>query len=162
MKVSDIMQVAPRTCRPETDLAAAAMMMWDGDCGVLPVVGEDQKLRGIITDRDICIALASRHRKAEEMSVREVSNGRLYSCSTEDDLREAVKTMAEHQVRRLPVLDRKGKLAGILSMKDVLCAVKPKIGRKSAEIGANEVVAALQAIVRNHRGKARKKGSVAA
>ena len=159
----EIMSSSPRCCSPGTDLAAAAMMMWDGDCGVLPIVGEDEKLRGVITDRDICIALGSRHRRAEEMTVQEVSNGAVFSCRPEDDVHKALEIMGQHQVRRLPVTNPEGKLLGMLSINDLLFAVgKPDKGRKGSELKGEEVLKTYQEICKSSRSKRQKRGAVAA
>lgn len=159
----DIMSASPMSCRPETDLAAAAMMMWDGDCGILPIITEDQKLRGVITDRDICIALGSRHRRAEEMTVQEVSNAAVFSCRPEDDIHKAMETMGLHQIRRLPVTGPGGNLVGMISMKDLVLAVaKPEKGRKAGELKGEEILKTFQDICQNNRSKKQKRGSVAA
>ncbi|RMF85681.1 MAG: CBS domain-containing protein, partial [Nitrospinota bacterium] len=75
MHVKEVMTSAVRSCRPETDLAAAAMLMWDGDCGVLPVIDQANKVLGVITDRDICMAVATKHRPASATTVGEVLSG---------------------------------------------------------------------------------------
>jgi CBS domain-containing protein len=163
MKVMEIMSSSPTSCRPETDLAAAAMMMWDGDCGILPIVTEDQKLRGVITDRDICIALGSRHRRAEEMTVQEVSNAAVFSCRPEEDVHKAMTTMSQHQIRRLPVTSPEGKLVGMVSLKDLVLAVgKSEKGRKGSELKVEEVLRTFQDICQNNRAKKQKRGVAAA
>lgn len=149
MKIQDIMTKNPKACRPETDLAAAAMMMWDGDCGVLPVVDDQNKVRGVITDRDICIAVASKHRRAEEIHVKEVTNGALFSCRPDDTPKKALKSMSEHRIRRLPVTDKDGHLQGMVSLNDL--ALSAKHG-KGAEISEGELLKTLQAICRHPRG----------
>ena len=65
MRVRDLMTSDVKTCRPETNLAEAVKEMWEGDCGALPVVGDDGRVAGIITDRDICIAVATRGRSSQ-------------------------------------------------------------------------------------------------
>lgn len=163
MKVREIMTPLPKACGPETDLAAAAMMMWDGDCGILPIVSEDHKLKGVITDRDICIALGSRHRRAEEMTVQEVSHGALFSCRPEDDVHKALETMGQHQIRRLPVVGLEGNLMGMLSINDLALAVgKSEKGRKADDLTGEEVLKTFQDICQNIRSKKQKKGAVAA
>ena len=64
MKVQEVMTGNARTCRPESNLAEAVREMWEGDCGALPVLGSDDRVIGIITDRDICIAIATRGRRS--------------------------------------------------------------------------------------------------
>jgi CBS domain-containing protein len=120
MKVRDLMTSDVRTCRPETNLAEAVRDMWEGDCGALPVVNDDGRVIGIITDRDICIALATRGRAADRIAVREVPHGHVYTCLPEDDTTTALQTMKAHKVRRLPVVDADGHVRGILSLNDVV------------------------------------------
>ncbi len=120
MKAKDVMTPNVQTCLPETSLATAAMMMWESDCGVLPVVDVSDKVVGMITDRDICMAAASQHRDPSTIAVAEVISGNAYTCQPDDDVREALKVMKEMRVRRLPVVDVEGNLQGILSMSDAV------------------------------------------
>ncbi len=69
MKVKDVMTSPVLFCAPETNLAAAAMIMWESDCGALPVVSHETKVVGMITDRDICMAAATKHRLASDIAV---------------------------------------------------------------------------------------------
>jgi len=91
MKVEDVMTEDVQFCTPETNLATAAMQMWDHDCGTLPVVSEDGTAMGMITDRDICIAAATRHRDIAEIRVGELASGALHSCTPNTRLDEALK-----------------------------------------------------------------------
>jgi CBS domain-containing protein len=109
-----------RTCTREDSLAHVAWILWDADCGAVPVVDDHGHVTGIVTDRDVCIALGLRNLRARNALVGEVAPGRVYTCSQDQELREALETMAQHQVRRLPVIDDDGKLVGILSINDVL------------------------------------------
>ena len=144
MKVQDVMTSEVRTCRPETNLSAAAMKMWNGDCGALPVLADGGEVVGMITDRDICIAAATKHRDPEKIRVDEVISGKAYSCSPETEIHEALEIMQEKRVRRLPVINsHDGKLAGILSMNDV--ALKAQ-GNGTAELSAQDVENTLRAI----------------
>lgn len=144
MKVQDVMNYNVQTCRPETNLADAAMRMWRGDFGILPVVADGQKVVGVITDRDICMAAATKHRDPANIRVKEVTSGKVFGCSPDTDIREALKIMQQKQVRRLPIISAEdGRLAGILSMNDV--ALKVKSDRK-AELSAEDVENTLRAI----------------
>src|SRR5947208_13627561 len=116
MKVEDVMTRDVQSCTQETDLAAAAMLMWERDCGTLPVVDEGGRVVGMITDRDICMAAATKHQDIAGVSVGEVTTRQVYSCSPETDVREALKMFQQALVRRLPVFDEGGKLRGIWSM----------------------------------------------
>jgi CBS domain-containing protein len=144
VKVRDIMTTEPRSCSPATNAAAAAALMLDGDCGILPVV-EDGKLVGVVTDRDLYIALATRDMRASELTVGEVVRAPVYTCDPDDDVQAALETMREHAVRRLPVEGFGGTVLGIVSMNDVVLASGP---RKPVREG--DVVHALQAICAHH------------
>jgi len=119
MKVENLMTQATVTCHPETTLAEAAKLMWDGDFGFLPAV-ENGALAGVVTDRDICIGAATHPRAASQIAVREVMTGRHFTCAPDDDLEEALATMSTHCVRRLPVVDEFGEMRGIISMNDII------------------------------------------
>jgi CBS domain-containing protein len=120
MKVRQIMTHDVKTCRPETNLAEAVKLMWERDCGVLPVVKSDGKLSGMITDRDICVAIATRGQTADRIAVRDVTAGKACTCGPDDDAVVALETMKSQRVRRLPVVDAEGRLKGILSLNDVV------------------------------------------
>jgi CBS domain-containing protein len=144
MKVEDVMTKDVRTCRLQTNLADAAMRMWRNDCGVLPVVADGEKVVGMITDRDICMAAATKHRDPTNIRVSEVISGKVYSCSPDVNIHEALKIMREKQVRRLPIIRTEdGKLVGILSLNDV--ALKEQGGAK-AELSAEDVEQTMRAI----------------
>jgi CBS domain-containing protein len=148
MKVRDAMTEKVNYCWPETSLAEAAVMMWNHDCGALPVVTDDAKVIGMITDRDIAIATGTKTRPAFDIPVREAMSQALYACSLDDDIRTALKTMSNDKVRRLPVLDAEGSLKGILSMNDIiLFAKKEKDGKKDAsELSYEDIVNTYKAI----------------
>ena len=144
MKVQDVMTYDVQSCRPETNLAEAAMQMWRGDFGSLPVVTAAGKVVGMITDRDICMAAATKHRDPTNIRVTEVMSGKVYSCSCDTDIHEALKIMQQKQVRRLPIISAEdGRLQGILSMNDV--ALKTQAGR-GVELSAEDVEQTLRAI----------------
>ena len=144
MKVQDIMNRDVHTCRPETNLAMAAMQMWDGDFGVLPVLANGGRVVGMITDRDICMAAATKRRDPAEIRVEEVITGRVYGCSPDTEIHEALKIMQQRRVRRLPVMNAEGgKLVGILSLNDV--AVKAQADAK-ADLSAQDVESTLKSI----------------
>jgi CBS domain-containing protein len=127
MKVKDLMTSDVKSCGPMTDLATAAKIMWEGDCGAVPVTDERGKVIGMITDRDICIAAATRSRLEGEIPVQEVISKNLYTCTPGDDVRAALDTMKSRKVRRLPVVGHDGQLAGILSIHDL--ALQARSGR---------------------------------
>ena len=146
MKVGDVMTKTPAYCGPETNLAAAVEILWNKNCGILPIVDSSQKLVGLVTDRDLCVALGTRNRLPSEISVKDVTSGKVAACKPDDDLRKALATMAEAKVRRLPVIDAAGKLQGILSMDDVVLRTETGGIKRDAEPSAEDVVNTLKSV----------------
>lgn len=145
MKVQDLMTKEVKYCAPDTNLAAATELMWNADCGVLPVV-EDGKLFGIITDRDISIALGTRNLRASDVLVGDVATRDVHTCAPNAELHTAMSVMRRAKVRRLPVVDD-GKLKGILALNDIVEAVD----RKHRDIDYEEFMNTMKAIC-EHRG----------
>jgi len=108
------------SCSPDTNLAAAAGLLWDHDCGSLPVIDHEGKVVGVVTDRDLCMAAATKNRLASEIPVREVITGSVHACRPNDDVKSAIKTMQSEKVLRLPVVNDDGRLQGVLSMNDIM------------------------------------------
>ena len=133
MRIKDVMTAKPRTCTPDTSLAAAGKQMLDGDCGILPVV-DSGTLLGVVSDRDLFIALATRNQRASEISVGEVVQAPVWTCSADDDVHAALVRMKEHRVRRLPVIGPDGRLVGIVSMNDLLLATAARKPVHEAEV----------------------------
>jgi hypothetical protein len=119
MQVKDIMTTDVQVCSPDTNAASAAELMWTHDLGLLPVVGDGGRPVGVVTDRDLFIALGTRNRPASEVSVSEVMRTGLALCSPEEDIHAALNTMAQQQLHRLPVVDESGAVKGVLSLNDV-------------------------------------------
>ena len=120
MTVKELQTSNVKTVSPDTDLAVVAKLMWEGDCGAVPVVTDDRKVIGMITDRDICIASATRAKPPAEIRAGEViTNHGVHAVKPDDDVRVAMRTMRKHKVRRLPVVDREQRLAGIVSINDL-------------------------------------------
>lgn len=146
MRVVDIMMGTPYYCRPETNLGSAAELMWTGNCGFLPVVGNEGKVVGIVTDRDICIALGTRGQPSGTVTVAEVMSQKVHSCAPEDDIHVALRAIREGRVRRLPVISKSGELVGVISMDDVLLRAEAPSFGKAPELSMEEVVKTFQAI----------------
>ena len=146
MKVREVMMGTPYYCQPETNLGSATELMWKANCGFLPVKAQDGTVIGVITDRDICIALGTRSRLPGDIQVGEVTSGKLYSCTPEDDIHMALQTMKEGKVRRLPVIAKDASLVGVISMDDILLRTEPMSLGKEPELSSDEVVRAYRAI----------------
>jgi CBS domain-containing protein len=122
--------------------------MWKGNCGFLPVVDADGKVCGVITDRDICIGLGTRNQTAGDVLVEELVQRKVHACNLDDDVHVALQTMREGHVRRLPVVDLSGNLAGVVSMDDILLHAEPNSFGNEPELSANEVVRAYRTIMK--------------
>jgi len=118
MKVKDIMSSPIDPIDPTTTVAAAAQKMRDADVGCL-LVGRDDQLFGIVTDRDIVVRALAEGTNAYREPVWNVMSSEVLSCFEDQPVDEAAGLMAEHGVRRLPVLDRQGRLTGLVSLSDV-------------------------------------------
>ena len=151
MRVQDIMSVALKSCRPETNLAEAASIMWEGDCGILPVTGDDGKVIGMITDRDIAIAAGTTNRLPSEIQVGDAMSRDLFHCNPDDDIHLALETMRKGKVRRLPVVNSEGVIEGILSINDVARHAEKTEGRKATELSFDDLVITLKAISEHRR-----------
>ena len=161
MKVHDVMTAHVKCCSPSTDLAAAAAMMFEGDCGALPVLLE-HKVMGILTDRDIAIALGTRGKLASEIPVGEVMSTTMYACDPDDDIHTVLKTLRREKVHRLPVIDSRGELQGILSMNDVVLHAEHTHGKKAPDLTYDDVVSTCKAMCEHRHPKVVEKALEAA
>ena len=118
MKVSELMTRDVKTCAPDATASDAARIMWDHDCGSVPIV-ERGRLRGIVTDRDLLMAAHTQGKSPHEVRLSSLTSARVETCKETDDVQDALAKMAQRQIRRLPVVDRESKLVGILSLNDV-------------------------------------------
>jgi CBS-domain-containing membrane protein len=143
MTVKELMSDDVRSCSEDTDLATAARLMWDGDCGIVPIVNDERRITGVITDRDICIAAATRSMSPAGLTVRDVMSRDVSTCKAEDDVREALARLKDRRVHRLPVVDRQERLVGVISMNDF--AMRAEC-RRGAEISGEEFLDAMKAI----------------
>ncbi len=153
MIISELCTRGVKSCRPNDNLATAASIMWEGDCGAVPVVNEAGKLVGVITDRDICIAVGTRRNLAADIPVRDVMSGKVVSCSTGDNVKDALQVMRNAQIRRLPVLDENGSLKGIVSVNDIIRAVQNLSSKAAKEALLQEVILTLMAISQHHSSR---------
>jgi CBS domain-containing protein len=133
MKVRECMSHDVRVANPAQTIAEAARMMSECDSGILPV-GENDRLVGMITDRDIAIRAVAK-KLGPDTPVRDVmSKDKVLYCYEEDDIEDAAGNMADQQVRRLPVLNRDKRLVGIISLGDISKGTESKAGEAFAGI----------------------------
>ena len=146
MKVKELMSDNPKSCKLASSLAEAAVLMWDNDCGVLPVVAEGEKVIGLVTDRDICMAAALKGRPLADITVADTITGKVFTCKPDDNVRTALKTMQENQVRRLPVVETDGTLKGLLSLNDVVLKAEEPKAKEALELSYADVVNTYRSI----------------
>jgi len=146
MKVEEICTRNVRSCTKATTLAEAGNLMWEADCGFLPILDESGKVVGVVTDRDVCMALAVIGEAAAHAPVQVQVRPVVHTCRMGDGVREALRTMRVQKVRRLPVVDGAGVLQGIVSLSDVALAAKPERLAGPADVTDEDVVLALKAI----------------
>jgi len=135
-----------KSCGPAAHLAAVAEVMRKFHYGVLPVVNEDGKVLGMITDRDICLAMNKKNHDASSTKVRALISGNVYDCAPSDDVKNALKTMRKHKVKRLPVVNRAGALKGILSIGDILLHTRKPKGKRSQARRYKDVARTIKVI----------------
>lgn len=125
VRVQHLMTKTVLSCRPEESLAVAARLLWTGDCGALPVVaGDERRVMGMLTDRDICMAAWIQGRALSEIPVEVAMAPDVVTCRPEDDVVDVLARLREHHVRRLPVVDDANQLLGIVSLVDIARAAE--------------------------------------
>jgi CBS domain-containing protein len=147
MKVRDIMTTAIWSCPDNASVASAANTMLDHNCGFVPVVTAEGEILGVLTDRDICMALVRKNARPSELPVSEIARGRVVTCSPADEIHVAIQIMEGSKVRRLPVVED-GKLRGIVSMTDVLRNAVPVRTAEGDALTCADAVGALKLINR--------------
>jgi len=120
-KCSDVMTEHPACCFPTDEVSKAAKLMRTVNVGSIPVIEseENKRLVGIITDRDLAVQVVANERDAKTTKVTDVMTRNLITCYMDDDVQKAIDAMAQHQLRRMPVVDEAQRLVGIISQADV-------------------------------------------
>jgi CBS domain-containing protein len=145
MKIKEIMTESPACCTPETSLTEVAAMFVDHDCGAIPVVDSLNTRRpiGVVTDRDIACRAVAKGLNALELTARDCMSSPSVTVSADAGLDEAIKLMEENRVRRLPVVDERGRCIGVVAQADIaLSAGKGKTAEVVREISQPSSTAA--------------------
>lgn len=119
LKCRDIMTRNVTTCRTETPIFEVARIMRDEDIGSLPVIGENGKLEGIVTDRDLVVEGLTAEKSEAELRAGDCMTDDLFTANQNDRLVDVINDMGDHQVRRVPVVDGRDRLVGIIAMADI-------------------------------------------
>ena len=145
MKIEQLMTRSVQTIGPDERLDRAAQLMWENDCGCLPVVDGQHHVIGMITDRDVCMAAWTQGRALWELPVRGAMSSRVVTVTPTDATTRAHRLMQEHQVRRVPVVNGEALLVGLVSLNDLALAAQPG----SRELRPDEVADTLAAVGRH-------------
>ena len=129
--------------RHNDSAAVAARLMWDCDCGAVPVLDDDDRVIAMVTDRDICMAALMRDRAPSAISVADVMSRDLQCCGPDDDLGSAEQMMRQHQIRRLPIVDGDRRPMGMLSLADIVRATDHQKGRARRDVRPEEIAVTL-------------------
>ncbi|HEX2998571.1 MAG TPA: CBS domain-containing protein [Anaerolineales bacterium] len=133
-KCNEVMTKNPVCCLPNDSVAKAAELMKSGNIGSIPVIENEQtqKLVGIVTDRDLALKIIADGRDAKSTKVELVMTQKVITCQADEDLQKALDAMAEHQLRRIPVVDHDNRIVGIIAQADV--ATRADQPEKTAEM----------------------------
>lgn len=119
LQIQEVMSAPVAVCHRDANLSAAARLMWEKDCGAVPVVDENGTAVALLTDRDICMAAYTQGKPLTEIGVRSAMSQWLVACHPEDSIEVAEQLMSKHQVHRLPVVNKEGRPVGIVSLSDL-------------------------------------------
>ena len=155
MNVSELMTKEVQTCSIHDNLQRAAQIMWEKDCGCVPVVDEQMRVVGILTDRDICMAGYTQGKRYAEIPVSRAMAKVIFTVNESDSIGVAETLMSDKQVRRLPVLDGGGTLRGVISLNDLARNTQPTRGKASNGLSGDTIAQTLSAIGAPRAAKSR-------
>jgi CBS-domain-containing membrane protein len=150
MQVENLMSKEVQCVAPEDSLAYAAQLMWDHDCGCLPVCspkdGAERRTIGVLTDRDVCMNALFEGKPLRDLRVSAAMTKEVHACQPSDTLAQAERVMRNARVRRIPVLGNGQTLIGMISLADLACQAAREHGGTSQEITETEIGDTLAAI----------------
>lgn len=151
MKVEQLMTREVKVCRADDSVNRAAQLMWEYDCGFIPVISSngDGAVVGVVTDRDIAMATYTQGKAPIAIPITVAMSHEVIACHTADGISQAEALMRDHHVRRVPVLDQKERLVGVLSLNDIAREVQREAaGTRRAEVTAEALADTLAEICR--------------
>lgn len=119
MQVQDVMSTPALCCSIDATLDVAARLMWEADCGAIPVLDRDGRLAGMVTDRDICMACYTQAKAPSQIGVVSIMAQDVVTCRPEDSLELVERTLGQHQIRRAPVVDETRRPLGVISVNNL-------------------------------------------
>lgn len=120
MKVYEVMTIDAGFCSSDDNLTKAAEIMRRKDCGIVPVTDAKNKIVGVITDRDICLAAAKIGKKTADIKAHELSLRFVKTCAPDDDVKDVLRRMRKYKIKRLCVAGQEKELLGVISLSDIL------------------------------------------
>lgn len=151
MTIKDLMTRPAVTCANDAMLDQVAWLMWEFDCGVIPVVDEAGRAVGIVTDRDVCMAAYTQGRVLRDIPVTTAMAHHVIAVHPDDTVDTAEHLMADNQIRRLPVIDAQGKVVGVVSLNDLA-----RLAGEARRIGLDREVVTTVAAVSQPRAASRR------
>ena len=148
MNVEQLMTRSIATCAATDTLQRAARTMWEHDCGVVPVVDGDGRVIAMITDSDICMAAYTQGKPIADLPVSSAASKNIVVTRMNDTVHAAEELMKKHKIRRLPVVDDRGCIVGLLSLNDLA----RHAGRRADDLDTSEVTRTLGAICQPNKG----------
>jgi CBS domain-containing protein len=146
MNVSELMTSAVKACSTNDNLQRAAQIMWENDCGIVPVVDGEGRVVGMVTDRDICMAAYMHGQPLWQIPVSNTMATKVHGVRESDPIDVVETLMRRVQVRRVPVVDGDGRLKGILSMNDLARHAHRSTSRKANGLSGDSIMQTLAAI----------------
>ncbi len=151
MSIRDLSPTYVASCRPAATLASAAALLDEHDCGILPVVDDAHRVIGVLTDRDICMALAAHPTSIGTLRVLDVMSTEVHAIGANDTAAQAMRIMRTQHVHRLPITTSDGILEGILSLNDLALAAQESHSESRPGPTLTEVALTLKALCAHHR-----------
>lgn len=146
MKIEDVMTRRVAVCDREASLSDAARLLWENDCGCVPVVDSAGGVVGMITDRDICMAAYTCGRPLHELSVGGSMGTPPRTCLATDTIEDVLATLAEVRIRRMPVVDERGRALGVVSLNDLVRTCRETGTVKSRRALADALIETLECV----------------
>jgi CBS domain-containing protein len=149
MHIQDVMTHPVVTCPVDSSADVPARLMWEFDCGVIPLVDGDGRLAGIVTDRDLCMAAYTQNKPLSEIQTASAMAPDVVRCHPTDAIETVESLMRDHQIRRVPVIDADGRPVGLFAMNDLA-----RLASRARKSGVDREVVRTLAAVCQPRGHA--------
>ena len=155
MRIDRLMATDVAAVHPESNVLAAVGEMRSHGCGFLPVVDGSGEVVGVLTDRDVALALGADDARPSERSVADVMTGNPHTCRVDETVAETLRRMREFEVRRLPVVDAAGRLAGAISVDDLVGAAQ-HVRAGTDRVSVEQVMDTIPTLAAHSSGRARR------